>query len=94
MKYIVFWEFCPEDFDKVLERYQAFFADGEKHPGKYPKTIFSSHSMAGETKGFEIVEATLEQMADDIGFFMGFIELKYVPILESVKLIESYLKSK
>jgi hypothetical protein len=94
MKYIVFWEFCPEDLDKVLERVQAFGKDGEKHPDKYPKVIFSSHSMAGETKGFEIVEATLEQMTEDITFFIGYVTLKFVPILDTVKIVESYLKSK
>ena len=94
MKYIVFWEFCPEDFDKVIERYLAFGKEVEKHPDKYPKVIFSSHSMAGETKGFEVVEATSEQMTDDINFWMGFLTLKFVPILESAKTVKSYLKSK
>jgi hypothetical protein len=94
MKYIVFWEFCPEDFDKVLEKYQAFGKEVEKHPDKYPKVIFPSHSMAGETKGFEVVEATEEQMMDDISFWVGFLKLKFVPILEAAKTVESYLKSK
>ena len=94
MKYIVFWEFCPEDIDKVLERYLASGEEVEKHPDKYPRVIFSSHSMAGETKGFEVVEATSEQMTNDITFWMGFLTLKFVPILEAAKIAESYLKSK
>jgi hypothetical protein len=64
----------------------------EKHPDKYPRIIFSSHSMAGETKGFEIVEATSEQMTDAIIFWKGLLTLKFVPILESAKIVESYLK--
>jgi len=94
MKYIVFWEFCPEDFDKVVERYQALGKEVEKHPDKYGKVLFPGHAMAGETKGFEIVEATSEQMIDDINFWMGLLTLKFVPILEAAKLVESYLKSK
>jgi len=94
VKYILFWEFCPEDFDKVIERYLALGKEVEKHPDKYPKVIFSSHSMAGETKGFEIVEATSEQMTDAIIFWKGDLTLKFVPILESAKIVESYLKSK
>ncbi len=94
MKYIVFWEFCPEDFDKVLENVQTFSKDSEKHPDKYPEVIFSTHSLAGETKGFEIVEATVEQMADDIAFWVGSVTLKFVPILDTAKIVEKYLKSK
>ncbi len=94
MKYIVFWEFCPEDFDKVIERYLAFGKEVEKHPDKYPKVIFSSHSMAGETKGFEVVEATSEQIADDVLYWMGLVKLKFVPIFEAAKIVEKYLKSK
>ena len=94
MKYILFWEFCPEDFDKVIERYIALGKEVEKHPDKYPKTLFPSHSMAGKTKGFEIVEATPEQMTNAIIFWKGDLTLKFVPILEAVKIVESYLKSK
>ena len=71
MKYIVFWEFRPEDYDKVIKNVMTVVEDGEKHPDKYPKSIFSSHSLAGETKGFEVVEATPQQMIDDINAWAG-----------------------
>ena len=94
MKYIVFWEFCPEDIDKAVEKHQAFGKEVEKHPDKYPEILFPSHWMAGETKGFEVVEATSEQMTEDINAWMGILKQKYVPILEPAKVIESYLKLK
>ena len=94
MKYILFWEFCPEDNDKVIEMYLALGKEVEKHPDKYPKTIFPSHSMAGKTKGFEIVEATSEQMTHAIIYWMGLLALKFVPILAAAKIVEKYLKSK
>ncbi len=95
MKYIEFWKFCPEDFDKVIAKYIEFNTEEKKkHPDKYPKVIFSSYSMAGETKGFEVVEATSEQIEDDVLYWMGLITLKFVPIFESAKLVEKYLKSK
>ena len=50
--------------------------------------------MAGKTKGFEVVEATSEQIANDTLFWMGLITLKFVPIIESAKIVEKYLKSK
>ena len=94
MKYIVFWEFCPKDIDKVMERVQVFGKEVEKNPDKFPKVIFSSHAMGGETKGFEIVEATSEQLTDDMTFWVGLVTLKFVPILEGTKFVESYMKSK
>jgi hypothetical protein len=50
--------------------------------------------MAGKTKSFEVVEATSEQIANDTLFWMGLITLKFVPIIESAKIVEKYLKSK
>ncbi len=94
MKYILFWECCPEDFDKLIEKHQAFGKDREKHPDKYAEVLFSSHLMAGETKGFQVVEATSEQIRNGMVFWMGVLTLNFVPILEAAKVIESYLKSK
>ena len=94
MKYILFWEFCPEDFDKVIEKRQAFVKDREKHPDKYAEVLFKSHLIPGENKGFQIVEATSEQIFAGTAFWMGVLTLKFVPILEAAKVFESYLKSK
>ena len=95
MKYIVFWEFCPEDIDKAVEKFIEFnTVERKKHPDKYPKIIFPTHSMAGETKGFEVVEATSEQIVNHILPWMGLVTFKFVPILEAEKIGEGYLKSK
>jgi hypothetical protein len=94
VKYIVFWEFCPEDIDKVIKNVKTVAEDREKHPDKYPKSIFPSHEMGGKTKGFEIIEATPQQLIADINSWLGLVTLKFVPILKSSKVIEDYLKSK
>ncbi len=94
MKYILLWEFCPEDFDKAVEKHQAYGKDREKHPDKYAEVLFPSHWMAGETKGFEVVEATSEQIKNEMLFWIKILTVKFVPILEPAKVIESYLKSK
>lgn len=94
MKYIAFWEFCPEDLDKVIEKYNALLEGREKAPEKYAETLFPPHSMGGENKGFTIVEATPEQMTNTILHYMPVMKLKYVPILESRKIIETRMKMK
>ena len=37
MKYIVFWEYKPEDLGKVVEKYRQFMEEHEKTPEKYTK---------------------------------------------------------
>lgn len=94
MKYIVFWEFCPKDYDKVVERFLAYDKQIETQPDEHPKIIFNSHSMSGKTKGFKIVESTPEQMINEINHWMGYVTHKFVPILDAEKIAESYMKSK
>ena len=94
MKYIAFWEHCPEDFDKVIERSKQHREDVEKHPEKYPKTLFPSHTMGGEPKGFSIIEGTPEQLISLALHWMPLIKFKFVPIIESAKVIEQYLETK
>jgi len=47
MKYVVFWEFCPSDFDKAVGKFRKYVEEVEKSPDKYPEVLFPSHSMAG-----------------------------------------------
>ena len=42
----------------------------------------------------QVVEATSEQMTSETLFWIGFIPLRFVPIQEAAKIVESYLKSK
>ncbi|MCK4953573.1 hypothetical protein KAS14_07295 [Candidatus Bathyarchaeota archaeon] len=94
MKYIVFWEFKPEDLDKLIELDRQHEGNRKKFPNKYSKVLFPSHGMSGETKGFTIVETTPEKIINSTLFFMPVMKLKYVPIIESAKIMEQYLKSK
>ena len=94
MKYIVFWEFCPEDIDKVIEKSKQAMAEREKGSEKFPKIIFPAHSLCDEFKGFTIEEATPEQIANLVFQYMPEMRVKFVPILESAKIIEQYLKMK
>ena len=52
MKYIAFWEFDPEDFDKVIEKFTQIRAEREKGTEKYPKSLSEAFTMIGKSKGF------------------------------------------
>ena len=94
MKYIVFWEFCPEDLDKVAKKFVELPEMRKKNPGKYPEYIFPPHTIGGQPKGFSVVEATPEQIVTGVSYWRPELKLKYMPIIESAKFIEHYMKSK
>jgi hypothetical protein len=94
MKYICFWEFKPEDFDKMIEKYKQAMEDREKVPDKFPKILFGPYSLGGEWKGFTVYDATPEQMTNLALHYMPEEKLKFVPIVDSKKAIELYLEMK
>ncbi|MFQ6075371.1 MAG: hypothetical protein ACE5Z5_04450 [Candidatus Bathyarchaeia archaeon] len=95
MNYIGFFEFCPEDFGKVIEKFRQAMAEREKEPEKFPKILFGPVSMGGEWKGFVLYEnATPEQIMNVVIHYEPEMTYKFVPLLEATKLIELYLKKK
>ena len=94
MKYIAFWEYKPEDFDKVIEKYRQITKEREKTPEKYTKQLFPPHGMGGEHRGFTVVEATSEQILNTVLLNSPEVKIRYVPIFESTKYIELYQNSK
>ena len=94
MKYIAFWEYPPENFDKVIEKYRQLTTAREKTPERYTKQLFPPHGMGGEHAGFTIVEATSEQILNTVLLYSPEVTLRYVPIFESTKYIELYQNAK
>jgi len=93
-KYISFAEHCFEDFDKILEKEKRYGEEDKKFPGKYPKSIFPEHDMGGETKSFEVFEATPEQIINETVFWAPEVKFTFVPITESPKFWIAYQKSR
>ena len=89
MKYIVFWEFKPEDGMKVSEIAQKLREAMKKNPEKYPKLLFPSHLMVGERKGFYVIEANAEQMMNTILFYRQTMKFKFVPIVKSSEMVKA-----
>ena len=95
MNYIAFWEYDPEDVDKVIEKAKQAIAEREKGTGKFPKFLFPSHEMGGEHKGFAVYEnPTPEQLMNIQIYFAPEMKVKFVPIFESAKIMELYAKMK
>ena len=94
MKYIVFWEFCPEDLDKVMQKSVKAQKEAVENPDKYSKYLLPPHSIGAQSKGFSVVEGTPEQIVNGVLFWSPEMKLKYMPIIESAKFIEQYMKTK
>lgn len=94
MKYLEFFEYSPEDLDKLIDKNVKLGELRKNNPGKYPEHLFPSHHIAGQTKGFTVIEATSEQIANGVVYWYPELKLKFMPIIETTKFIEQYLKSK
>ncbi len=95
MKFIGFWEFKIEDFDKLLERRKQIVEEREKDPERFAKVIFGGYTFAGETKGFTVFETDdMEKLLSD-AFIMGpYMTYEFIPITETSKVIELYQKTR
>ena len=70
MKYIAYWEYDFKDADKVLEKLELQEKEIEKFPQKYPKELFPSHETLEGAKGFDIIEATQDQLRNEALFWL------------------------
>lgn len=79
MKFIWFYEFNPEDAEKVNAKNKELDTKMKEHPEKYPK-LFPSY-MTGHCKGFRIIEAANEeQLIHLVMHFFPEEKWKLVPI--------------
>ena len=94
MKYLVYWEFCPENLEKVVKKFVEYQKEHKKNPGKYQEYLYPPHAFDGQTKAFSIVEATPEQINNVAMYWTPLLTFKYKPIGDSAKFVEQYMKSK
>jgi len=94
LKYIVHWEFCPDDVEKVIAKTKKAAEIREKEPERFPKQLYPPQST--ETgKGFTLVEVTdPEQFNNSQAYWFPEMKQKFVPCDDASKQIELYMKSK
>ena len=100
MKFIMFWEYSREDTDKVLQKFQKFHEDIKKNPEKHVKPITPTYHLAepsetGMMKGITIYESDNEEkLIDYVASYYPEMRIKIVPLMDSAKTAEVYLKMK
>ena len=95
MKYVAFWSICPEDWDKVIEKFRLAMAERAKGSDKFPKVLVENYAIAGQWRGFMLYEdATPEQLANVTLYYRPEVKFEFLPIMEATKVIEIYMKTK
>ena len=95
MKFIGFWEYKPEDFDKVIEKFKQATAEREKGTERFAKWIFMPHHFAGQCKGFSVFETDNEEKLTNMAhFYSPVMTWKFIPLQETSKCVELWAKMK
>jgi len=83
MRFIVFWEYNPDDLEKVIKRLKEFEKEIKKNPKKYPKIVFGPYLFGGESKGISVCDIEGdEQPVNYHLFFQAELKMSFVPIVE------------
>ncbi len=86
MKYISYWEYCPEDSHKVIEKFK-------KRSDLKIKTLYGPCHVGLETKGFTIFETdSPEALADYASYYIPDLSMKIYPINDSSQMVSSWEK--
>ena len=95
MKVLAFGELCPEDFEKVRDKFRSGMAEREKGSKKFPKMIFPPHMVSGEFKNVMIYEdPTEEQLNALVIHYMPEMTFKFMTLEDAGKFIEQYAEEK
>lgn len=94
MKYLVKWEFDSEKAEKLIEKEMKYQKLIKETPEKYPKNFIPLFSTPDGTV-YTIWEVDKpEQIANKIAYMMPEGRAKLVPLMETEKFIEAYMKTK
>ena len=95
LKYVKFYEYAMEDTDELIEKWGKYLEKSKKTPEKYPTYIFPPHGLGNMFKGISILEADNEEQL--INYFFELsppLKIKFVPLIDSTKATEMYMKTK
>jgi hypothetical protein len=90
MKYLKFWEFVSGvTMKEAIQKNIEYSEEVKKNPDKYPQVLYAGGIIVvggGKAiKGFEVLEATEEQVMNDVLYWLEIVSEEYIPILDSTK---------
>jgi len=95
MKYLVVGEYDPAKMDAMLKKAKEYLEDKEKHPDRYPETIFPTHFMVNKDKYMAVWETNdQEKNSNKIAFMLPEVKYEVIPLLEGKTILKQYMKKK
>jgi hypothetical protein len=95
VKYVKFWEVAIGDRDESIAKWGQYLETSKKTPEKYPRYIVPPHGVGEALKGISIMEADNEdQLINYILELSPPLKIKFVPLLDATKYIETYMQTK
>lgn len=93
MEYIGFWEYDPEDLDKVRARWLKFGEVRDKNPSLFPKSKSKAYALFEGSAGFQIYEAeNAQQLTGLMMYYHPYVEWRFIPIIELREAQEAFEK--
>lgn len=93
MKYVCYWEMCPEDLDKVIPLFQKM-RELRGKPG-YPKELSPTYGFGGQLKGFTLYEVEdPQQITNHYLHYHPVLKMEWKPITEAADFVATYMKKK
>jgi hypothetical protein len=90
-KYIVFWEYEPQDLVKAIEKLKAFREKVKKNPEKYARSISPNYTMSIGFQGFQLFEADdPEQLARMVLHYRPEVKFEIIHITETMTMLKLY----
>ncbi len=94
MKYLVKWEFDVDQVDALIAKEMKYQTLQKENPEKYPKNYIPLLAAPDGTI-YTIWEVDdPQQIANKVAYMMPEGKAKLVPLIESTKFIEAYMKLK
>ncbi len=96
MLFIAFFEWCPGDGTKAIEKTKQMTEERKKGPERFPKLVYGPYNFNnGETKCFAVYETDdPDKLANYAIFYGPEVTVKYIPLIDTRKASELYLKMK
>ncbi|MFW9953910.1 MAG: DUF3303 domain-containing protein [Candidatus Thorarchaeota archaeon] len=95
MKYIVFWEYDPNEIEKAVKKLKEFREEVKKEPALYAKPLTANYTMSVGFKGFQLFEAeTPEQLARMVLHYRPEVKFEIVHITETKKTVNLFQEMK
>jgi hypothetical protein len=90
MKFVAFWEYYPEDFEKLMKKNEKIRQDRLQHPDKYPTNLCLldktgvAFGLIGLSKGFSLMEVdSAEQLRTVSRNYAPELRFTFVPIIQT-----------